>query len=80
MFSKGVTELEVATHFGMLFGSVNQCKFARNYQGTMLYFGDIAHYQDEKRRQEGKVNRQEFKVFKENIDQTWSLKKHWKSE
>jgi len=53
--SKGVTELDVALHFGRLFGSVNQCKFARDYKGTMLYFADIADLQNEKRRLEAKI-------------------------
>lgn len=65
MRSKGVTELEVAAHFGMLFGSVNQCKFARDYDGTMLYFADIAELRQEKKRQEGKVinHTQQFKLL-----------------
>ena len=56
LFSKGATEIELATHFGMLFGPVNQCKFARDYQGTMVYFKEIAELQDEKKRLEAKVN------------------------
>lgn len=52
---KGVSEMDVAMHFGRLFGSINQCKFAHDYQGTMLYFADIAELQNQQRRLEAKV-------------------------